>query len=143
MLTKIKKTSTTVAGNNVSEKRELLTDYTQCEALAQEFLAAWQQAHGAPDGAASALVGPNSLAVLLEKAFSRAEHNLSRRPDTAALLKQYIQRLIDQIAPNVAGRVEQVTGRRVLTTGLNTDIEQNWVIIFFKLGDALEPAKTR
>ena len=143
MLTKIKKTSTSVAGNKVSEKRELLTDYTQCEALAQEFLAAWQQAHGAPDGAASALVGPNSLAVLLEKAFSRAEHHLIRQPDAATLLEQYTQRLIDQIAPNLTGRVKQVTGRQILTTGFKTDIEQNWVIIFFKLGDALEPAKTR
>lgn len=140
MLTDIKESSTLVARNSFSQE---VTDYTQGQTLAQDFLAAWQQAHGAPDGAASALVGPNSLAVLLEKAFSRAEHNLSRQSNNTVLLDQYIQRLIGQIAPDLAGRVEQVTGRPVLKTGLKTDIDQNWVIIFFKLGDALEPTKTR
>jgi uncharacterized protein YbcI len=143
MLTDIKESSTRVARNSLSQQKKIVTDYTQGEALAQEFLTAWQQAHGAPHGAASALVGPDSLAVLLEKAFSRAEHNLSRQRDTAPLLEQYIHRLIDQIAPNVAGRVEQVTGRQVLTTSLNADVKQDWVIIFFKLGDVLEPAKAR
>ncbi len=143
MLTEIKESSTRVASNSVSAKKEMLPDYTQCEALAQEFLAAWQQAHGAPHGAASALIGPDSLAVLLEQAFSRAEHSLSRQSDNAALLEQYIHRLIDQIAPQLAGRVEQVTSRPVLSTSLNAEVKQDWVIIFFKLGDALEPAKTR
>ena len=143
MLTSLAATSEGASVDKSPEKREMLTDYTNGEALAQEFLTIWQQAHGAPKGTASALIGTDSLAVLLERAFSRAEHSLSRQSDSPGLLQQYIQRLVDQIAPNLAGRVEQVTGRRVLTTSLNTNIEQDWVIIFFKLGDVIKTKGTR
>ena len=127
MLTEIKQAVNGTGGNRVSGQKELLT--------------VWQQAHGAPNGTASALIGPDNLAVLLEQAFSRAEYSLSRQPANADLLQQFIHRLIDQISPQVAGRVEQVTGRRVLTTSLNSDIEQDWVIVFFKLGDVVETSQ--
>ena len=139
MVTTLTANSKEAAADQSPLQREMLFDYTNGEALAQEFLTIWQQAHSAPDGTASALIGTDSLAILLEHAFSRAEHSLSQqRSDSADLLRQYIHRLIHQIAPKLAGRVEQVKGRPVLTTSFNSDIEQGWVIVFFTLGDTLD-----
>lgn len=144
MVTTLTANSKEAAADQSPLQREMLSDYTNGKALAQEFLTIWQQAHGAPDGTASALIGADSLAILLEHAFSRTEHSLrQQRSDSADLLRQYIHRLIHQIAPKLAGRVEQVKGRRVLTTSFNSDIDQGWVIVFFKLGDTLDIVKAR
>ena len=93
MFTEIKQAFSGAVGNCGSGQREMLTDWTNGQALVQEFLSAWQQAHGASNGTASALIGPDRLAVLLENAFSRTEHSLSRQDqqsENADLLQQYI-----------------------------------------------------
>lgn len=123
--------------------RQLVADNLksrQLQQVAQEFLAAWQQAHGATRGAACALAGPQHVALVVENAFSQAEHLLAQQADgspQSALLQQYVDGLIGQLAPALSARVEDVTGQTVAMNSLVSNIEQDWLMIFFKLDQPL------
>jgi len=102
------------------------------DVLGEEFLTMWQQAHGAPRGAVSVMAVQNGLMVLIENAFSKAELTLARQ-STDNLLQQYIDGLTHQILPVLTPRVEQVTDRQIEGSSITSNIEQNWLMIFFKL----------
>ena len=57
--------------------------------LQQNFLLAWQEAHGVKSGKASALIGPDHLVMLIDNAFSRAERTMASEKPGKALLRQY------------------------------------------------------
>jgi uncharacterized protein YbcI len=107
--------------------------------LAHTLSEEWTRAHGDPRGTASALVGPDRFAVLLEGALNRAELVLAEQSAGRALLQQYTERLLAQVIEKLTGRVEYVMGRRVLSTGVNLDPRAGWIMCFFKLGEQTSP----
>lgn len=110
------------------------TNTKKWDALGQEFLTIWQQAHGAPDGAVSVVVPQNGLMILIENAFSQAELALARQ-STDNLLQQYIDSLMRQLMPKLTTRVEQVVGQQIEATSITPNIEQNWMMVFMKFDE--------
>jgi uncharacterized protein YbcI len=98
--------------------------------LGHEFLALWQQAHGAPEGSVSVMTIQNGLIVFMENVFSQAELALARQTDNR--LRQYIDSLAQQMKPLLASRVEQVVGRSFSAISITSNMEQNWLMILLK-----------
>jgi hypothetical protein len=111
--------------------------------LAQFLLKEWQQAHGTPHGAASALAGPDSFAIHLEDAFSKAELNLATQPAGQNLIFNYTEGLLDQVCHNLIARVEDATGHKVISTGFSFNLKAGWIICFYKLGPKPLPGQER
>jgi len=109
--------------------------------LAQFLSDEWTRAHGEPQGTAGALVGPDSFAVLLEGAFNQAELILAEQSSGRALLQQYSKRLLAQVIAKLTERVEDVMGRRVISSGVNLDPRAGWIMCFFKLGEQTSPGQ--
>jgi hypothetical protein len=110
---------------------ETATNTSRWNALGQEFLTMWQQAHGAPQGVVSVMAAQNGLMVIIENAFSQAELALARQ-STDNLLQQYIDSLTRQMLPMLTTRVEQVSGRQIGATSTTSNIHQNWMMVFLK-----------
>lgn len=102
--------------------------------LAQYVAAEWWRAHGGPRSSVEAMAGPDSLAVFIENAFTKAELALAEQVRGRALLRQYADRLFDQVAQGMVSQVEAVTGREVASTGINVDPTSGWIMCLFRLG---------
>jgi len=103
------------------------------ETLAEEFLLAWQQAHGFPATQACTLVGPKHVAILMEGIFSRAERKLAEDQNGEMLLRRYSLELFGDICDQMADRIEQITGQDVHSKNLNFDPATDQVVIVFRL----------
>jgi uncharacterized protein YbcI len=101
--------------------------------LAQDFLLAWQEAHGVKSGQAFALSGFDHLAIIIEDSFSQAEHKLAEDQNSEALLRQYAAELLNQICDQMSERIQQVAGRKVRACHVNVNPETDQVIFTFKL----------
>jgi len=103
------------------------------DVLAQDFLEAWQEAHGVKSGQVSALRGPDHLAVIIEDSFSQAERKLAEGQSGEALLRQYAAELLNQIRDQLSERIQQVVGRQVQASNVNVNTETDQVMFVFKL----------
>lgn len=101
--------------------------------LAQDFLRAWQDAHGVKSGRSCALRGPDHLAIIIEDSFSQAERKMAEAQTGETLLRQYAVELLNQICDQMAKRIEQTTGREVLSSDLSVNPEADQVVFTFKL----------
>ena len=101
--------------------------------LAQDFLKAWQEAHGVKSGRAFALSGFDHLAIIIEDSFSQAERKLAEGRNGDILLRQYAVELLNQICDQMSDRIEQAVGRTVRTSHVNVDPETDQVMFTFKL----------
>lgn len=119
----------------LQQRNTLLANARGWDVLGREFLTMWQQAHGAPQGAASVIGVQCGLIVLIENAFSQAELALAQQ-STDNLLQQYIEGLTRQILPMLTSQVEQAVGQQVESTNITSDIEQNWMMVFLKFDRA-------
>jgi uncharacterized protein YbcI len=103
------------------------------ELLAQDFLQAWQDAHGVATGRAYALSGFDHLAIIIEDSFSKAEHKLAEDQIGEALLRQYAEELLNRICDQMSERIQQVVERKVGISHVNVNPETDQVIFTFKL----------
>jgi hypothetical protein len=101
--------------------------------LAQDFLQAWQDAHGVEAGRAYALSGPDHLAIIIEDSFSQAERKLAQGHTGESLLRQYAVELLYQICDQMSKRIYQVVGRKVGASNINVNPETDQVMFIFKL----------
>jgi hypothetical protein len=101
--------------------------------LAQDFLQAWQEAHGVKSGRAYALGGPDHLAIIIEDSFSQAERKLAEGQSGETLLRQYAVELLNQVCDQMSKRIQQVSGRRVESSNVNVNPEADQVMFIFKL----------
>lgn len=101
--------------------------------LAQDFLQAWQDAHGVKSGRAYALIGPDHLAIIIEDSFSQAERKMAEGQTGETLLRQYAVELLNQICNQMSKRIQQVAGRHVRASNVNVDPETDQVMFIFKL----------
>ena len=101
--------------------------------LAQDFLQAWQDAHGVKSGRAYALTGPDHLAIIIEDSFSQAERKLAEGKAGETLLRQYAVELLVQICDQMSKRIHQVAGRKVSASNVNVNPEMDQVMFIFKL----------
>ena len=133
-------------GNGIREKSiqvdhhpENLPENNWQVTLGHELLNLWQQAHGAPLGTVTVTSVQNGLLVFLENAFSQAELALVQQT-TDNLLPQYIDRLTNQILPVLTSRGDQLSGRKTTTASVNSNIEQNWMMIIIRFDKSISPA---
>lgn len=108
---------------------------TQIQALADDFLEAWHEAHSLRGGQARALMAPHSLLIFIEDALSKAERILADQPRGNRLLEQYLQSLLHQIGLEKQELVEQLTDRRVLSIGVQVDGAAGWVLFIFNFDE--------
>ena len=101
--------------------------------LADEFLAAWQIAHGYAAGHARVLDGPEHLAILIEGAFTQAERKLAQEPQGLDLLREYVLELLQQISGELAVRIEDVVRRPVRASDVNVNLKADQVMFIFSL----------
>ena len=101
--------------------------------LSQDFLAAWHDSHGFKAGNASALIGPDRLAILIEGAFSKAERKLAEAQTGENLLREYASELLNQICETMMTRIEQAAQRKVLSSDINVNPDADQVMFIFKL----------
>lgn len=104
--------------------------------LAQEFLLAWQRAHGTSTGSAHGMVGPEGVVVFIENAFSRAEINMAHQKEGSSndLLQRYVRSLLEHVCVEQRAAVETAVSRPVISTGVSMDPEAGWVMCVFRLG---------
>ena len=103
--------------------------------LAQDFLLAWQEAHGVKSGTACALSGADHLAIIIEDSFSQAERKLAEGQSGEALLRQYAVELLNQISDQMAEQIKKTTGKSVISSDLSVNPEKDQVVFTFKLLD--------
>jgi uncharacterized protein YbcI len=107
----------------------------QIQALADDLLTAWYEAHSILGGKARALLAPHSLLIFIEDALSKAERTLADQPRGNLLLERYLQSLLQQIGLEKQELVERVTGRRVQSTGVQVDGAAGWVLFVFNFDE--------
>ena len=112
------------------------------EKLAQDFLKAWQDAHGVKSGRVCALSGSNHLAIIIEDSFSQAERKLAEGQSGETLLKQYAIELLNQISDQMSDRIERATGRDVLSSDLIVNPDSDQVVFTFRLSRAASKPAT-
>ena len=120
------------------QRNNISTNTKKWDILSGDFLSMWQQAHGAPKGMVSVTAVQNGLMILIENAFSQAELALARQ-STDNLLQRYIDSLTHQILPILTSRVEQLSGQQIGATSVTSNIEQNWMMVFFKFNEPASP----
>jgi uncharacterized protein YbcI len=101
--------------------------------LAQDFLQAWQDAHGVRSGQVSVLSGSDHLAIIIEESFSQAERKLAEGQSGEALLRQYAEKLLNQICDQMSERIQQVVGRQVRASNVTVNPETDQVMFVFNL----------
>ena len=105
------------------------------ETLAQDFVLAWNEAHGVPAAYACPLIGPKHVAILMEGVFSRAERKLAEDQNGEMLLRKYTIELLGDIGDQMTDRVEQATGRDVCAKNMSFDPATDQVVYIFRLAD--------
>ena len=103
--------------------------------ISQAFLETWQDAHGFSAGSANGLMGPQQLVIIIDGAFSRAEHNLAKNQPGKNLLTTYSNALLQQISDTMIEQVEQALERQVLTHMFNVNIPADQVMFSFQLAE--------
>jgi uncharacterized protein YbcI len=102
--------------------------------LAQAFLIEWKQLRNIPTGRASAIIGLTHLGVLLEDAFTPTELLLAEKSAGLVLLHRYVEPILDIICTDLTPHVEQMTGRQVISTEMNLQIQTGSILVLFILG---------
>lgn len=102
--------------------------------VAADVLDAWQNSHGTTNGEAYTMVGPQGLVVFIEDAFSRAELKLAEQREGSHLLNRYVRGLLQHVCREQVSRLERVTGRDIVGSGVSADLQAGWVMCFFRFG---------
>ena len=108
------------------------------DALAQDFLQAWQDAHGVKSGRVFALHGDDHLAIIIEGSFSKAERKLAEVQSGESLLREYATQLLNNICEKMKLRIEQVIKRKVISSEVSVSPDTDQMIFLFKTGKVEE-----
>ena len=108
------------------------------DALAQDFLQAWQDAHGVDTGRVFALHGDDHLAIIIEGSFSKAERKLAEAQSGESLLREYATQLLSNICEKMKMQIEKVVNRKVISSEVSVSPDTDQLIFLFKTGSAEE-----
>ena len=104
------------------------------DSLAQDFLQAWQDAHGVKTGRVYTLRGDDHLAIIIEDSFSKAERKLAEGQSGENLLREYATQLLNNICVKMKLRIEQVVKRKVISSEVSVSPDTDQLIFLFKTG---------
>ena len=102
-------------------------------ALAEDFLSAWQEAHGFSGGEARALFGTDRLAILIDGAFSQAEKKLAEEERGEALLRHYAVELLAQVCDQMSVRIQEAVDLNVQSSDVSANPDGDQILFVFKL----------
>jgi uncharacterized protein YbcI len=108
------------------------------DALAKDFLKAWQDAHGVKSGRVFALRGDDHLAIIIENSFSKAERKLAEVQSGESLLREYATQLLNNICSEMKIRIEQMLKREVLSSEVSVSLDTDRLIFLFRTSAADE-----
>ena len=108
------------------------------DSLAQDFLQAWQDAHGVKTGRVYTLRGDDHLAIIIEDSFSKAERKLAEGQSGENLLREYATQLLNNICVKMKLQIEQVVKRKVISSEVSVSPETDQLIFLFKTSTAEE-----
>ena len=108
------------------------------DALAQDFLQAWQDAHGVKSGRVYALSDADHMAIIIEGSFSKAERKLAEAQSGESLLREYATQLLNNICETMKLRIEQAVKRKVLSSEVSVNPDTDQLIFLFKTGTSEE-----
>ncbi len=128
------------AEDTPQQSQELSQAYENATALGEVLRQAWQQAHGSSRSLVSTLVGADSLAVLIEEAFTEAELTLSQTAEGQVLLQRYMENLMAQIEPQISKQAQTIIGQPVIALEMSPNFKLGWLICLLKFGPASAPA---
>lgn len=111
-------------------------------ALAAMVQTLWERAHGTVGGKVRVLVGQDSAALLIERAFSPAEQEAARRTEGRDLVQRYAEQLMAAIQPDLRVQTEAITGRRFVSDSVHVDVATGHILCFFVLGEWLASPPT-
>jgi uncharacterized protein YbcI len=106
--------------------------------LAQDFLKAWQEAHGVQSGRAYALNRPDHLAIMIEDSFSRAERKLAEAQAGETLLREYATQLLNNICSEMKISIERAVNRKVISSEVSVSLDTNLLIFLFRTSSTAE-----
>ena len=95
---------------------------------------AWQEAHGFKAGRSTPIFNPQRFVVLIDGAFSEAEHKLAETQSGKTLLEQYAIELLSDICDTMKIEIETATKRVVLSSEVNVNLAADQVQFTFHLG---------
>ena len=93
------------------------------DALAQDFLKAWQDAHGVKSGRVFVLHGDDHLAIIIEN-----------------LLREYATQLLNDICSEMKIRIERMVQREVLSSEVSVSLDTDRLVFLFRTSAADEQA---
>ena len=102
------------------------------DTLAQDFLQAWQDAHGVKTGRAFALHGDDHLAIIIEGSFSKAERKLAEVQSGESLLREYATQLLNNICSEMKIRIERMLKRKVLSSEVSVSLDTDRLVFLFQ-----------
>lgn len=108
------------------------------DGLAQDFLKAWQEAHGVQSGRVFALRGADHLAIIIEDSFSQAERKLAEAQSGESLLREYATQLLNNICSEMKIRIERAVKRDVISSEVSVSLDTDRLIFLFRTSAAEE-----
>jgi uncharacterized protein YbcI len=116
----------------VKKELTMSSPHDPLDALAQDFLKAWQDAHGVKSGRVFALRGDDHLAIIIENSFSKAERKLAEEQSGENLLREYATQLLNNICSEMKIRIEQMLKREVLSSEVSVSLDTDRLIFLFR-----------
>jgi len=108
------------------------------DVLAQDFLQAWQDAHGVKSGRVYTLKGVDHLAIIIEDSFSKAERKLAEVQLGENLLREYATQLLNTICSEMKIRIERTMKREVISSEVSVSLDTDRLIFLFRTNAADE-----
>jgi uncharacterized protein YbcI len=122
----------------VKEELTMSSPLDPLDALAQDFLKAWQDAHGVKSGRVYALIGTEHLAIIIEDSFSKAERKLAEAQSGESLLREYATQLLNTICSEMKICIERTMKREVLSSEVSVSLDTDRLIFLFRTNAADE-----
>ena len=105
----------------------------QLQAIAVRFRAELEASLRRGGGAIVATVNDGILSVCVEQILTAAEHQLMRRAKGRAFFQHYVEKLAEQIAPNLLRHVEHILPCSATYMRVRVDSEQDSILFTFGL----------
>ena len=103
-------------------------------ALTGDLLKIWSRAHGGEKAHARILEGQeNLIAIVIDHAFTAFEIRLEEKITTRSLIREYAERLIELIKPEMIQCVEDTIGCIVAGCWIEPNVRDGNLLFLFKL----------
>jgi uncharacterized protein YbcI len=101
----------------------------------RQMLRAWHEAHGIDKGHVHVSWGDDHIVVIIEDAFSTAEQYMALSEEGNAVLDQYVQALLAQVAEEQKTKISHLLQRDIIHTSVSAKTAEQWVMIIFRLAE--------